>query len=111
MLKSQQRFRSKKHNLFAKEVNKITLNASDDKILQSMDSIETYAHGTNRNNTQKRRIEMQQYNKAIHKMIKCDDGTKENINKRNLNWPRIPNHSIQNINNWRLWIQKKQIHY
>ena len=26
-------------------------------------------------------------------MINYDDVTKENINKHNLNWPQIPNHS------------------
>ena len=37
MLKSQQRFKSKKHNVFTEEINKI---ASSDKRIQSIDSIE-----------------------------------------------------------------------
>ena len=47
ILKSQQRFRSKKHNAFTKEVNKVALNGNDDKRIQSIDSTETYGYGTN----------------------------------------------------------------
>ena len=47
ILKSQQRFRSEKHSVFSEEVKKNTLSASNDKRIQSVDSIETYAHGTN----------------------------------------------------------------
>ena len=43
ILKSQQRFRSQKHNVFTEEVNKITLSANDHKRIQSIDSVETYA--------------------------------------------------------------------
>ena len=32
---------------------------------------------------------MNQYNKAVVKMINYDDVTKENINEYNLNWPQI----------------------
>ena len=45
MLKSQQRFRIEKHNVFAKEVNKILLRANDDKRMQSIDSMKTYVNG------------------------------------------------------------------
>ena len=47
-LKSQQRFRSKKRNVFTEEVNKITLSANDNKGIQSIDSTETYASGTSK---------------------------------------------------------------
>ena len=43
MLKSQQIFRREKHNIFDEEVNKIVLRASNDKRMQQIDSIETYA--------------------------------------------------------------------
>ena len=33
---------------FTDEVNKVTLSAADDKRIQSIDSIETYAYGTNK---------------------------------------------------------------
>ena len=47
ILKSKQRFRCKKHNVTTAEVNKITLTDNDDKIIHSMDLIESYAYGTN----------------------------------------------------------------
>ena len=48
ILKSQQRFRIEKHNVFTVKVNNIALSANDDKRIQSIDSIETYSYGTNR---------------------------------------------------------------
>ena len=45
ILKSQKRFKSKKNNVFTGEVNKIAWSASNDKRIQSIDSIETYAYG------------------------------------------------------------------
>ena len=45
-MKSQQRFRSKKRNVFTEEVNNIALCANYDKRIQSIDSIETYEYGT-----------------------------------------------------------------
>ena len=47
ILKTQQIFRSEKHNVFAKEIYKIALNSNDDKRMQSIDLIEIYAHGMN----------------------------------------------------------------
>ena len=54
-LKSQERFRSKKRNVFTEQVNKITFSANNDKRIQSVDSIETYASGTNEEIIQKKR--------------------------------------------------------
>ena len=48
ILKIQQRFKSERHNVFTKEINKIALNSNDDKRMQSMDSIETYTFETNK---------------------------------------------------------------
>ena len=48
ILKSQQRFRSKKHNIFTAEINKIAWSANADKRIQSIDWVETYAYGTNK---------------------------------------------------------------
>ena len=39
MLKSQQRFRSEKHDVFTEKVNKISLSTNDIKIMQSIGSI------------------------------------------------------------------------
>ena len=46
ILKIQQRLKTKKHNVFTKEINKIALSLNDDKRMQSINSIETYAYGT-----------------------------------------------------------------
>ena len=44
--KIQRRFKIERHNVFfTEEVNEIALKPNDDKRIQSVDSIETYAHG------------------------------------------------------------------
>ena len=48
ILKTQQRLKSRRHNVFTKEIDKITLISNDDKGIQSIDSIETYACGTSK---------------------------------------------------------------
>ena len=52
-MKKQQRFKSKKH-IFTEEINKIALSLNDDKRIQSIDSIETYAHGTSKDLSRKK---------------------------------------------------------
>ena len=44
VLRSQQRLGSEKHNVFNEEINKIALNARNNKRIQSIDSTETYAY-------------------------------------------------------------------
>ena len=44
ILKTQQRFKSEKHNTFTEEINKIALRSNCDKRIQSIDSIETYGN-------------------------------------------------------------------
>ena len=46
ILKIQQKFKSERHNVFTEEINKIALSSNDDKRMQSIDLIETYAYGT-----------------------------------------------------------------
>ena len=46
ILKTQQRLKSGRHNVFIEEINKITCISNYDKRMQSIDSIETYAYGT-----------------------------------------------------------------
>ena len=53
ILKIQQRFKSEKHNIFTNEVNKISLSSNNDKRIQSIDSIETYAYGTSKDLVEK----------------------------------------------------------
>ena len=49
VLKTQQRFKSGRRNVFAEEINKIALISNDHKRIQSIDSIENDAHGTSKN--------------------------------------------------------------
>ena len=46
ILKPQQRFKSKKHDVYTEEVNKIALSSNDDKRLQTFDRITSYPYGT-----------------------------------------------------------------
>ena len=48
ILKTQQRFKSERYNVFIEEINKIALCSNDDKRMQSIDLIETYTHGTSK---------------------------------------------------------------
>ena len=48
MLKTQKRFKGERHNVFTKKINKIAVSPVDDKIMQSIDSIEAYAYGTSK---------------------------------------------------------------
>ena len=48
MLKTQQSFKSERHNVFTKEINKIALSLNDDKRIQSIDLIETHGYGTSK---------------------------------------------------------------
>ena len=45
IIKSQQRFKSEAHNVYTKEINKITLSRNDNKILQIFDRITSYPYG------------------------------------------------------------------
>ena len=47
-LKTQQRFKSERHNIFTEEINKTALSSNDDKRMQSIDSIVTYAYRTSK---------------------------------------------------------------
>ena len=47
ILKSQQRFKSDYHNVYAEQINKIALSINDNKRLQTFDKITTYRYGTN----------------------------------------------------------------
>ena len=47
ILKSQQRFKSDCHNVYAEEINKIALSSNDDKRLQTFDKITACPYGTN----------------------------------------------------------------
>ena len=67
ILRTQQRFRSEKYNVYTEEINKIALSPNDDKSIQSIDLIETYAHGTIKDLVYKKEVKC---NKII-KQYKC----------------------------------------
>ena len=46
ILKSQQRFKSERHDVYTEEVNKIALRSNGDKRLQTFDRITSYPYGT-----------------------------------------------------------------
>ena len=46
ILKSQQRFKCQKHDVYTEEVNKIALSSNDDKRLQTFDRMTPYTYGT-----------------------------------------------------------------
>ena len=48
IIKTQQRFKSERLNVFTEEISKSALNSNDEKRMQSTDLIETYAHGINK---------------------------------------------------------------
>ena len=48
ILKIQQRFKSERHSVFTEEIIKIALSSNDDRRMQSIDLIETYAYGTSK---------------------------------------------------------------
>ena len=48
ILKTQQRFKSERHNVFTEEISKIALGSNDDKRMQSIDLIETDVYGTSK---------------------------------------------------------------
>ena len=47
ILKSQQRFKSDHHKVYAEEISKIALPSNGDKSFQTSDRIKTYPYGTN----------------------------------------------------------------
>ena len=47
-MKIQQWFKSERYNVLTEEINKIALSSNDDKRMQSIHSIETYAYETSK---------------------------------------------------------------
>ena len=45
ILKSQQRFKSERHDVYTKEINKIALSSNEDERLQTFDRITSYPYG------------------------------------------------------------------
>ena len=71
------RCKSKRHNGY-----KIALSSNDDKRMQSIDSIETYAYGASKDVVSEKEEIKCNNNKTIQKMINFDDVVKENTKKQ-----------------------------
>ena len=69
ILNSHQRFKSEKHDVFTTEISKIAPSANDDKKIQSINSIGTHTHGTNKDIPCKK--------KKRKKEIKCNNIMKQ----------------------------------
>ena len=95
ILKTKQRFKAERHNVFTEEINKIALSSNDDKRIQSINSIETYACGKTKDLIcKKEKIKQLSIIKTISEcltLIMSQMKTKQNI-----------------IQNWRLWIGKNK---
>ena len=48
ILKTQEKFKSERHNVFTEKINKTALSSNDDKTMQSIHSIEADAYGTSK---------------------------------------------------------------
>ena len=81
-MKTQQRFKSEKHNVFTEKINKIAFSSNDDKIMQAIDLIEICAYGTSKDLVgDEEEIKCSKIIKKMNdkKMVNLDDVTKENI--------------------------------
>ena len=56
ILKSQQLFKSERHDIYTEETNKIALSSNDDKRLQALDRITSYPYGTSAGKVCKREL-------------------------------------------------------
>ena len=76
--------------------------------MQSIDLIETYACGMNKNLVHKK--EEINCNNIIKNIKMFDFGyiTKEDIKEHNSNWPEIPDHPYKILIFWKFWIWKNK---
>ena len=75
ILKTQKRFKSERHDVLTEEINKIPLISNDDKRMQSIDSIETYAYGTSKDLVREK--EVIKCNNIIKQFKNCFDHAKK----------------------------------
>ena len=88
ILKFQQIFRSKKHNVCTEEVNKIALSANNDKRIQEINLVETFEYETRKDLVfKKKEIKCNDIIKKYKNLL--TDVTEGNINEHNPNWPRF----------------------
>ena len=87
--------------MYTEEVDKIALSSNDDKRLQTFNKIRTYTYGTNAFKICKSEM-LSKYKKLT--LITTLMKIKQNIIQSGI----YSQSSIQNINNWRLWIWKNK---
>ena len=99
MLKTQQRFKIERNNVFTEEINEIVLIrliSNDDKRMQSIDLIETYAQETSKDLVcKKAEIKCNNIIKLQKKMFNFDYNTKADIKEHYPNYPESPDHSYR----------------
>ena len=89
---TQQRFKTERYNVFTEKINKIALSSNDDKIIQSIDSIETYVHEASKDLVcKKEEIKCNNIIKQCLTLIVL----KKKIIEHNPNWPEIPDHPFR----------------
>ena len=93
MLKTQERFKSEKHNIFTEKINKISLISNDDKRILSIHWTETYVYVMSKDlickkEKMKGNNIIKQY-KNVEVWLYCTIRPKK---KHNLNWSEIPDH-------------------
>ena len=86
------RFQSGRYNAFSEEINKIALSSSDDKRMQSIDSIETYGYGTSKDLICKEKKLNKIIQQSNTKTFNFHYITKEDIKEHNPSWPEVANH-------------------
>ena len=79
ILKSQQRFKSERHNVYTEEINKIALSGNDDKRLQTFGKIVSNSYRTSAG-------------RVCKTMINLDDYTNENKTEHKSKWRHIRDH-------------------
>ena len=85
VLKSQQRFKNERHDVYTEEINKIALTSNDDKRLQTFDRITSYPYGASTGKVCK----TEQLSK-VNVMINFDNYTNESKIEHKPKWPYIP---------------------
>ena len=65
ILKTQQRLKRERYNVFFEEIIRLLISSNDDKRIHSIDSIETYAYGTSKDIGSEK------------EEVKCDNITKQ----------------------------------
>ena len=91
ILKSQQRFKSKAHNVYTEEINKISLSSNDHKRLQTFDKISTYPYETIAFKACKCEM-LRKYKWLIWRIVIKRKQNSAGTATHNLKWLYIPDH-------------------